>query len=468
MPSFVITGPDTVARVLGSNETGVIATPEASLVAASGDAVTMTGSTSYLAVNGTLMTSDLGAGNAIALASIRSRIDIGPSGYLHSFGNRVIEGSVSSSFSLKNAGVISGHLEALRIFDDDGALPVTISNSGIIRAAAPALNIDSGSAQVTITNTGTILSDSNAAIFANSGSGTGAVRLFNSGTISGLMNSLFTSTLDANDNVFNTGTMIGNIMFGAGEDYYDGPGTLAGILYAGAGSDTLAGGDGSDHFDGDTDADLLVGRGGDDSLLGDGGADTVLGGDGNDRIDGGGDNDTLNGNAGDDTIEGGSGNDILVGQDGSDELDGGDGLDTMDGGNGDDTLEGGADNDILRGRAGEDNLAGGLGLDLLTGGQDADSFVFRSVAETVVGANRDQILDFEQGIDLIVVSGLSPGVFEFKGTSAFAPSGNPELRLFETPTGSTIVQLDNNGDGAADAEIRVANITGLTAEDFVL
>ncbi|OWV47455.1 calcium-binding protein [Mameliella alba] len=196
--------------------------------------------------------------------------------------------------------------------------------------------------------------------------------------------------------------------------------------------------------------------------------DTIFGGSGDDSIDGGTQNDTVNGGSGNDTILGGTGDDLLVGQDGADRLEGGDNDDTMDGGNGDDVLEGGDGNDILRGRAGEDELAGGLGRDYLTGGQGADFFVFRALAETVVGANRDQILDFEQGVDLISVAGLSPGVFEFRGTAAFAPSGNPELRLLETATGSTIVQLDNNGDGTPDAEIRVANVTGLTADDFVL
>jgi serralysin len=167
-------------------------------------------------------------------------------------------------------------------------------------------------------------------------------------------------------------------------------------------------------------------------------------------------------------LEGGANNDILVGQDGSDFLDGGGDNDTMDGGNGDDVLEGGDGNDILRGRNGEDELAGGLGRDFLTGGQGVDNFVFRALAETEVGANRDQILDFEQGVDLIVVAGLSPGVFEFRGTAAFAPSGNPELRVFETATGSTIVQIDGDGNGVADAEIRVGGVTGLTADDFVL
>ncbi|WP_370738644.1 hypothetical protein, partial [Maliponia aquimaris] len=93
---------------------------------------------------------------------------------------------------------------------------------------------------------------------------------------------------------------------------------------------------------------------------------------------------------------------------------------------------------------------------------------FRALTETVAGASRDQILDFQKGVDIIVVAGLSPGVFEFRGTAAFAPSGNPELRLFESATGSTIVQFDADGNGSIDAEIRVANVTGLTAEDFVL
>jgi serralysin len=63
---------------------------------------------------------------------------------------------------------------------------------------------------------------------------------------------------------------------------------------------------------------------------------------------------------------------------------------------------------------------------------------------------------------------MSPGVFEFRGTAGFAPSGNPELRLAETASGSTLVQFDADGNGTVDAEIRVAGVTGLTADDFVL
>ena len=266
--------------------------------------------------------------------------------------------------------------------------------------------------------------------------------------------------------VINTGEIIGNIE--AVNTYIGKGGLVIGTVQGSGGADTLIGGDAADDLDGGRGVDLLVGHGGDDTLTGGRAADILLGGDGNDKLDGGEDNDTLNAHAGSDTLFGGDGDDILVGQDGDDYLDGGTDNDTMDGGAGDDTLEGGDGNDILRGRAGEDELAGGLGRDFLTGGQAADTFVFRSLAETVIGANRDQILDFEKDLDVISVAALSPGVFEFRGTAAFDPDGNPELRLRETANGSTIVELDADGDGVTDAEIRVSYVTGLTADDFVL
>lgn len=163
----------------------------------------------------------------------------------------------------------------------------------------------------------------------------------------------------------------------------------------------------------------------------------------------------------------GEGNDALRGQGGADTLIGGDGVDTIDGGADADVLEGGDDNDILRGGAGEDELDGGLGLDFLTGGADADVFTFVSASEAGLGANRDQILDFEQGVDLIDVAAMAPVDFDFRGTGGFTLGHAPEVRLIETASGSTLVLFDINGDGVQDAEIRVANVTGLMADDFV-
>ncbi len=234
-----------------------------------------------------------------------------------------------------------------------------------------------------------------------------------------------------------------------------------------SGNDTLIGGAGADDLQGDQGFDLAsyvrssagvavrlwtgTGLGGDaagdvlsdiEGLVGSAFADTLVGNFGQ--------NNHLDGRGGDDLVKGLSGNDTIIG------------------GVGADSLEGDQGNDVLRGGDGADRMTGGDGLDIYTGGQGADRFVFQTTIDAGIGALRDQILDFEKGVDLIDLSGLAAGTLQFRGTSPFAPSGNPELRLFETPTGSTIVQLDVNGDGTADAEIRVANVTGLTAEDFGL
>ena len=373
-----------------------------------------------------------------------------------------------------------------------GSTDAFVQNSGLIAGQDHAILTDGNSENFTINNSGQILGDivgDNAAqTIVNSGMIAGVIDLEEGadrylGSGAGLTTG---QVIGGSGNDTLTGGEFADNLDGSADDDTlvgrDGDDTLIGgagadLIFAGAGSDsvtagteddTVRGGAGDDTVFGGSGNDNIFANAGDDDLIGEAGNDFIQGGTGNDYIEGGADNDTLNGNADDDTLIGDGGNDLLVGQDGSDVLEGGDNDDTLDGGDGDDILEGGDGNDILRGRNGEDELAGGLGRDFLTGGQGADNFVFRSLAETVVGANRDQILDFEQGVDLIVVAGLSPGVFEFKGTGAFAPSGNAELRLFETPTGATIVQIDADGDGVADAEIRVAGVTGLTADDFVL
>lgn len=72
--------------------------------------------------------------------------------------------------------------------------------------------------------------------------------------------------------------------------------------------------------------------------------------------------------------------------------------DQLSGGTGNDLLLGYAGNDRLEGGAGDDVLYAGTGQDRLTGGAGADTFVF------VADGRRDQIMDFEQGIDQIDLS----------------------------------------------------------------
>ncbi len=270
------------------------------------------------------------------------------------------------------------------------------------------------------------------------------------------------------DRAVNSGEIFGSVDLGGGADRYEGlaGGFVTEGIRGGDGNDTLAGGSNGDLLEGEADQDLLVGRDGEDTLLGGPGFDTLFGGEGNDLLDGGTNNDTLNAHGGNDTVRGDYGADILVGMDGADLLDGGPGNDTIDGGPGNDTLEGGDDDDVLRGRLGEDDLAGGLGRDFLTGGPGADNFVFRTPAQAGIGAARDQILDFVPGEDIINVVSMSAGVFSFIGTAPF--SGINQIRVIETTTGSSIVQFNTDTDLDPEAEIRVANVTGLGAEDFAL
>ncbi|WP_417207428.1 calcium-binding protein [Antarctobacter sp.] len=375
----------------------------------------------------------------------------------------VNHGTASADYDIINTGFFSTDPVNLRV--------AYVENTGLMRGAA--LDLDATFNSV-LRNTGTIQTRQIdlRTTFTSSIYNSGVITSMDSPNVILLAGARNTDIRGGDAGVVfaNSGQVFGRFNGGSGADRYEGIG--AGFVNEGVhgnvGNDTFSGGSLADLLDGGDDQDILVGRGGDDTLLGGAGFDTLIGGDGNDSIDGGNNNDKLLGNDGDDTMLGGFGNDVLVGHAGADSLDGGAGNDTLDGGAGNDILEGGDDNDVLRGGDGADELSGGLGLDFYTGGADDDIFIFRTTAHAGIGATRDQILDFEQNVDLINVVAMVPGVFEFRGTAGFAPSGNPELRLLETATGSTIVQFDTNGDGVADAEIRVAGVVGLTADDFAL
>ena len=181
----------------------------------------------------------------------------------------------------------------------------------------------------------------------------------------------------------------------------------------------FVGGDGDDIFNPHLDMlpfysnGVIIGGGGNDTLTGTAGADKIAGGTGNDVITdnyganilrGGAGNDTItvgNGSSGS-TLNGGSGNDVLVSGAGSDTLRGGAGSDTLTGGRGEDVLVGNGGRDTLDGGEGNDVLNGGRGSDLLSGGLGNDVFVF-SASER----GKDLITDFEDGADLIQISGLS-------------------------------------------------------------
>jgi serralysin len=492
MATFFLTASTTQSRVVGGGD---------SLVVLDGVAVTTDFSTYAVTLN-----------DALTPTGLVNHGDI----YAGQFAVRIL----GNDAQITNTGAIWSYEDAFKVEADAGTTDISIVNHGQIGTVSPfgvILDIDgqAGSVNYSIVNTGLISTQPSVEI-VDSSTQLGNSDIFNSGTIIGgnidmsgdgfsrLTNSgviqtrfinmdadrgatfinhgqlidtggadgdriLSTSvTFSARDVVINHGEITGGIGLNGGGDWFEnvGEGALNGTVNGGTGDDTLVGGSASDSFLGGDDADVLVGRGGDDLLNGGQGTDTVMGGAGDDDIFGESGSDALIGGSGNDTIVGGSGNDVLVGQDGSDYLDGGNDNDTMDGGAGDDVLEGGLGNDVLRGRSGEDELGGGTGLDFLTGGAGADLFLFRSTAEAGLGAARDQILDFEQGVDLISVVSMSAGVFSFVGTGAF--TGANQVRVIETASGSSIVQFNTDADLAAEAEIRVAGVVGLTADDFAL
>ncbi|MFC7397106.1 calcium-binding protein [Chelatococcus sp. GCM10030263] len=144
-------------------------------------------------------------------------------------------------------------------------------------------------------------------------------------------------------------------------------------------------------------------------ILGTEGADTIDGTTGVDVILAFGGNDTINGGGGDDIISGGSGDDLiygdgqLYGDDGNDDIHGGDDAFIVD------YLYGGAGNDVLHGGQGNDGLNGGAGDDILYADPASsdpsnpingygDAFIFGN------GWGHDQVMDFEDGIDVFDMS----------------------------------------------------------------
>jgi len=242
--------------------------------------------------------------------------------------------------------------------------------------------------------------------------------------------------------------------------------TLAGgagqdVLLGGEGHDLLDGGAGRDTLSGFEGDDTLLGGEGDDHLFGGTGADDLKGGFGNDRLDGGTGKDTLFGGNGADILYGGIQNDFLAGEIGRDRLYGGNGNDTLVGGRGNDRLWGGNGNDRLNGGSGDDQLYAGAGSDRLTGGEGADAFIWRSAIESSAGDTRDQIMDFETGIDLIYLSALHPDLVR-----VVAFTGVAGEVVYTQSTG--ILSVDMTGNRAADFSVALGAGTVLGPNDLIL
>ncbi|MEZ5721106.1 MAG: Ig-like domain-containing protein [Paracoccaceae bacterium] len=259
-------------------------------------------------------------------------------------------------------------------------------------------------------------------------------------------------TFHAGDSTPNvaTGTDGGEdlVLGGAGDDALyglDGADTIRGDdgddrLYGGESADRLYGEADNDRLYGEDGADVLKGAGGDDRLDGGSGHDILRGGSGDDRLLGRAGDDTLNGGSGADAMDGGSGDDLLRGWTGNDRIKGAAGADTLKGEAGDDRIKGGSGGDLIKGGSGRDQIEGGEGLDTLIGGAGSDRFVF------TLGEGADEVLDFTDGQDLLVMRGLD-----------FA-----ELSIAQSGDDTTI-----SVEGAVVAVLLDVEVSALTARDFL-
>jgi Ca2+-binding RTX toxin-like protein len=154
--------------------------------------------------------------------------------------------------------------------------------------------------------------------------------------------------------------------------------------------------------------------------------------------------------------------------------------DTLTGNGGANRLDGGKGNDTLLAAGGNDRLIGGLGKDIQTGGAGADIFLLANTSESVVGAARDRISDFNAGASDTIVDriDLRPidartnvagnQAFTFIGTAAFSGISG-QLRVQQAGT-TAIISGDVNGDSIPDLQIALLNFTNLanlTGMDFL-
>ena len=120
-----------------------------------------------------------------------------------------------------------------------------------------------------------------------------------------------------------------------------------------------------------------------------------------------------------------------------------------------------------------DTIIANQAANRLTGNGGADTFKWVTSADVGTGALADTIMDFARGSDRLDLSNIDakPGTltkdgFSFLGTAAFSHVAG-EVR-YDVVGGSAHVFADLDGNGVADMEIVVTNVTTFTRADFLL
>lgn len=235
-------------------------------------------------------------------------------------------GDAANRIIVDQGGFLAG-IFAVRIYGNGSF----VTNAGTISGTATGVYYESLAGQVqSLTNTGHIFAD-NSAVYSGGGAD---FKLVNTGILQGGQQSVLLSS--GNDNVRNTGTLIGDVSLGGGNDQFDGRGgTVIGTILGGDGNDRLINSADAETFDGGAGTDVVAftgsaaaivfldGREGSGAALGDiyTNVENVLGSMiGADQITGNASNNVLNGRGGNDQIRGGGGNDQLIGGVGIDTL----------------------------------------------------------------------------------------------------------------------------------------------------
>lgn len=138
------------------------------------------------------------------------------------------------------------------------------------------------------------------------------------------------------------------------------------------------------------------------------------------------------GEAGGDFVAGGSLGDIIA-------TSGGD--DTVLAGAGDDFVAGGAGSDYILGGEGSDLIRGGKGADLVIGGEGTD--IFDLQGDDFASGEIDLYLDFEAGVDILRISGVSEAV-TYDSNSGEVKVGDDTVASIGQELNLDVTQLDDD------------------------
>jgi glucose/arabinose dehydrogenase len=142
--------------------------------------------------------------------------------------------------------------------------------------------------------------------------------------------------------------------------------------------------------------------------------------------------------------------------DGSDKLSGGEGADSIYGGAGADSLAGGVGDDVISGGLDRDVIAGDAGADVLSGGRNPDLFLYRSLADSALGA-ADRITDLSDNdvIDLRAIDAKSTkdGNQAFELVDQFTAEAGQLTMTFQAGQARTLLRVDVDGDAISDMTV---------------